>query len=799
MKSKRLLWVLIVAASASVTSVFAADEVKQGSEKKPATVVKKDQAKKDQVKPITSTAAKDWAYIPINSNVVVPDVGNSKWVRSPIDNFILARLNEYKLTPSPEADRATYIRRVTLDLLGLLPTPEEVEAFEKDKSPDAYEKLVDRLLASPHFGERQARRWLDLARYADSAGFQNDQTRPNNWRYRDYVIKSFNDDKPFNQFVREQIAGDELWPDSQEAKIATGLLAGYPDNFNSRDLVQRHYQIATDMTDLVGETFLASTIGCARCHNHKIDKISQVEYFQLQAFFANTFNNERVELAKGTETQWDIDFISAQAIYQAAIKPITDQQKAILDQVRVKGRQYHNERYLTDSRDAIFKPKDQWTPLDKWVNARLNAVASERDIAAYLRETSEKTHPQFDPANVERWAEYQRLGEELKKYDNLRPKRGSKTYTALTELGTVAPETRVRFNGIHERPLEAVEPGLPKLWAANTQLQITPTATSTGRRTALANWLVSEENPLTARVYVNRVWAQLFAKGIAGIVEDFGRAGDKPTHPELLDYLATEFVQNNWSPKKLQREIVLSAVYRQASDERADAVAVDPLNKLLAVYPRKRLDAEELRDSLLYASGELDETIGGPAVFPKVPSSLVAGNTLNNGQGGALWEVAKDPNDHKRRSIYTFVRRSLPYPLTASFDPADPSKPHHKRDVSTTALQALTLFNSDVVFGWSQALAGRVISEVGDNESAQLDKLYEILFSRKPTREEKSALKGFLKEQEKLVESKTWTDKFEVAVPTGLKDTKNLDPFKAAAFVDLVHAVANSNEFAYRF
>lgn len=792
MKKKTLLWGLILAAS---TSVWAASDTKPAPEKKLPAVTKKE-----TVKPITSTAARDWAYLPVNANVPIPDAGNSKWVRSPIDNFVLARLNEYGLKPSQEADRATYIRRVTLDLLGLLPTPAEVEAFEQDKSPDAYEKLVDRLLASPHFGERQARRWLDLARYADSAGFQNDQTRPNNWRYRDYVIKSFNEDKPFNQFVREQIAGDEIWPDSQEAKIATGLLAGYPDNFNSRDLVQRHYQIATDMTDLVGETFLASTIGCARCHNHKIDKISQVEYFQLQAFFANTFNNERIELAKGSETQWDIDFITAQSVYQAAIKPITDQQKAILDQVREKGRKYHNERYLTDSREAIFKPKKQWTPLDKWVNARLNAVASERDIAGYLRETSQKGHSQYDPANVERWAEYERLTEELKKYDNLRPRRGSKTYTALTELGTEAPPTHVRFNGIHERPLEAVEPGLPKLWAGNnTQLQITPTATSTGRRTALANWLVSEENPLTTRVYVNRVWAQLFAKGIAGIVEDFGRAGEKPTHPELLDYLAANFVKNGWSPKKLQREIVLSAVYRQASDERADVVAVDPANKLLAVYPRKRLEAEELRDSLLYASGELDATIGGPAVFPKVPSSLVAGNVLNNGQGGALWEEAKDPNDHKRRSIYTFVRRSLPYPLTASFDPADPSKPHHKRDVSTTALQALTLFNSDVVFGWSQALAGRVISEAGPNENAQLDTLYEILFSRKPTRAEKSALKGFLKEQEKLVESKAWTDKFEVAVPTGLKDPTNLDPFKAAAFVDLVHAVANSNEFAYRF
>lgn len=795
MKTKKMLYLtLLLSASASVWAVSPATEKavteKPAATKKPATAV---------TKPLVKKLPKDWAYQPVNL-VPVPTVQQASWVRTPIDAFVLAKLEENNIQPSPDADRATYIRRATLDAWGLLPTPQEVAAFEKDRSPDAYEKLVDRLLASPHFGERNARRFLDLARYADSAGFQNDQTRPNNWRYRDYVVKSFNQDKPYNQFIREQLAGDEIWPDSQEAKIATGFLAGYPDNFNSRDLVQRHYQISTDMTDLVGETFLASTIGCARCHNHKIDKISQKEYFQLQAFFSNTIVNERTELAKGTEAQWDIDFVTAQTAYQAAIKDITDRQKAILDQVREKGRKYHNERYLTDSRDAIFKPKDQWTPMDKWVNFRLNAVASERDIVAYLRETTaNKDHPQYDAANVERWIEYEKLTEELKKYDNLRPRRGSKTYTALSELGTEAPPTHVRFNGIHERPLEAVEPGLPKLWAGNFTPQIIPTATSTGRRTALANWIASEENPLTARVYVNRVWAQLFAKGIAGTVEDFGRAGEQPTHLELLDYLASNFVKEGWSPKKLQRQILLSSVYRQASDERQEIVQVDPNNKLLAVYPRKRLEAEELRDSLLYASGELDESIGGPAVFPKVPDSLVAGNVLANGQGGALWEQAKDPNDHKRRSIYTFVRRSLPYPLTASFDPADASRPHHKRDVTTTPLQALTLFNSDVVFGWSQALAGRVIEEAGANENAQLDALYSILFSRKPTRTEKAALKDFLKEQEKVVQAKAWTNKFELAVPTGLEDTSKLNPFKAAAFVDLVHAVANSNDFAYRF
>src|SRR5205814_2330687 len=265
----------------------------------------------------------------------------------PIDAFVLAQLEAKGLKPSPDADRAAYIRRATLDVWGLLPTPGVVQAFVNDRSPDAYEKLVDRLLASHHFGERQARRWLDLARYADSAGFQNDNTRPNNWRYRDYVIDAFNRDKPFDRFIREQLAGDELWPDSQEARIATGFLAGYPDNSNSRDLVQRKYQIATDMTDLVGETFLSATIGCARCHNHKSDKVSQKEYFQLQAFFANTSFDEKAPLAdKGP---YDIAYEKARAAYQEATKDIRAQQKAILDSVRDQGLQYHKERYRTDS------------------------------------------------------------------------------------------------------------------------------------------------------------------------------------------------------------------------------------------------------------------------------------------------------------------------------------------------------------------------------------------------------------------------------------------------------------------
>lgn len=741
-------------------------------------------------KPAAPTKA--WsAYQPVQ-RPGIPAVKQASWVRTPIDAFVLAQIESKGLKPAKTADRAAFIRRATLDTWGLLPTPKEVDAFVNDRSPDAYEKLADRLLASPHFGERQARRWLDLARYADSAGFQGDQTRPNNWRYRDYVINSFNSDKPFNRFVQEQIAGDELWPDDQNAKIATGFLGGYPDNSNSRDLVQRKYQIATDMTDQVGSVFLASTIECARCHNHKADRVSQKEYFQLQAYFANTSFDEKAKLAKGTETEWDTDYEKAQAKYQEATKDIRDKQKAILDTVRAEGMKYHKERYLTDSRESIFKAEKDWNPLDRWVNFRLKTVTSDRDIAAFLKHTVEdKGSPEYNAGNADKLKEYDALSAELKKFDKLKPVVGSDRITTATELGHPdSPPTNVRFGGVHERPLEEVQPGIPVLWAGQTQPEIVPTATSSGRRTALANWLTSAQNPLTARVYANRIWSQYFANGIISTVGDFGRAGQKPTNPELLDYLADSFVKDGWSVKKLHREILLSSVYRQSSDFREDAFKVDPDNKLLAVFPRKRLEAEEIRDSLLYASGQLVDKVGGPAVFPPVPGNLNAGN---------LWEVSKDPKDHNRRSIYVFVRRSVPYPLLQNFDPANPSQPHHKRDVTTTPLQALTLLNSDVVLGWSQALAGKVINEAGKNEADQLDTLYEVLFSRKPNRTERVALKDFLNKQEKVIQQKATTGKFEIAVPTGLADAKELNPVRAAALVDLVQAVANSNEFAYRF
>ena len=737
-----------------------------------------------------SAPTQHWSYTPVVAPAV-PAVQQKDWVRQPLDAFVLAKLETKGLKPSPDTDRATYIRRATLDVWGLLPSPEEVTAFVNDPSPNAYEKLADRLLASPHYGERQARRWLDLARYADSAGFQGDATRQNYYRYRDYVIYSFNQDKPYSRFIQEQLAGDELFPNNQEALIATGFLTGYPDNPNSRDLVQRKFQITTDMTDTVGSVFLGSTIGCARCHNHKTDKITQKDYYSLQAFFANTSTTEDITAAKGYA---EIVYEKDEAAYQDAIKGIREQAKPILDKYRDKAFIYHKERYLTDSRESVFKAEKDWNALDRWVNHRLvnkNVTNDQLIVGAYLRYLSEdKDAPGYGPEAKADWEKFQKLGQDIKQFDKLKARKGSDTITAVEELGhSDAPPTHILFGGNPERPLDEVQPAFPAAITADAPT-IVPTEGSSGRRTALASWLASPSNPLTARVYVNRVWNQYFAKGIVGTVSDFGKAGDRPTNPELLDYLADNFVQNGWSIKHLQREILLSSTYRQSSDYREEVAKADPDNKLLGVFPRQRLDAEQVRDALLVAAGKLNDKVGGPSVFPPVPKNLGAGQ---------LWEVDAKKEDWYRRSIYIFVRRSVPYPLIEAFNSPNTQQVHSNREVTTTPLQALSLINNEQVFELSQNIAGRVEREAGKDETAQITRLYQILFSRNPDDFEKATLLAFLDSHEKVIDEKASNGRLLVATPIGLKKDEPINPVRQAAFVDLVHAVVNSNDFVYRF
>lgn len=731
-----------------------------------------------------------WAYQPLAS-VAVPDVKHREWVRTPIDAFVLAKLEEKQLQPSKDADRAAFIRRATLDVWGVIPTPEELDAFVADRSPQAYEKLVDRLLASPRYGERQGRRWLDLARYADSVGYTNDEDRPNAWRYRDYVIAAFNDDKPYDRFIREQIAGDELWPEDQQALIATGFLRYYPDDSNSRDLYAKKYDNTTDMTDTVGTVFLAQTVGCARCHNHKVDRISQKEYFQLQAFFANTSARDDIPAAKGA---YELEYEKQQAIWQEATKDIRAQRKAVLDEVRAKAEAHYISRFLDNTRASLSKPEEQWTPEDRWVNNRNKIYRTEGNLADYLDDSQ-------DPADKERLERYKALNEQLKKFDHLRPKRGtSDTISAITELGhPEAPATHLLFTGSLDQPRDEVQPGIPTILnASKKELAITPTKTSSGRRTALAEFIAdATSSPLTVRVYVNRVWAQYFGRGIVNTVSDFGRAGEQPTHPELLDYLANRFATEGWSTKQLHRQILLSSVYRQSSAYREDLHAADPDNKLLGAFPRIRLDAEQIRDSLLVASGKLNETRGGPSVFPPIPVTAVT----DNRQGRYDWRASVDEGDYNRRSVYIFTKRSQPYPLLNTFDMASADVVHSKRETTTTPLQSLVLINSDAVFDWSRALAGRVLSEAGSKQSEQFERLYRILYARSPDKFESHALAQFLNRQEEIIRAQLPSGQFAVMLPVGLKKevAPSSDPVRLAAFVDLTHSLVAANEFVYRY
>ena len=807
-----------------------------------------------------TTAARAWAYTQV-SKPALPAVKVKAWVRTPIDAFVLAKLEAKGLAPSPDADRATFIRRATLDAWGLIPTPEEVKAFVDDKSPKAYDKLVERLLASPHYGERQGRRWLDLTRYADSDGYNADGTRPNIWRYRDYVIAAFNQDKPFDRFVKEQIAGDELWPDRNEALIATGFLRNFPDEINARDLNLKKQEVANDLTDTVSSVFLGTTLGCAQCHDHKFDKITQKEYYQFQAFFVNASWNDDVKAIEGPAKA---DYLAKLAKWEAATKDIRDQQDALLKPVIEKLESDRLSGFVPDTRTSITKPETERDAYDRWIYHRNLWTLSGRTRNA-LTDLKKK--------DKDGYAKYQALEEQLKAFDAIKP-RDPGNISTMSELGHAdAPPTYVLFKGIYDRKLDEVQPGFPAL-LTSAKPAIEPTATSSGRRTAVANWITSPDNPLTARVFVNRQWAQVFGNGIVESVSDFGKMGVKPTNPDLLDWLSAEFVEDGWSVKKLQREILLSHTYRQASTSRSDAEKVDPTNKLLWAFPRQRLEAEEIRDSLLQASGLLEDKLGGPAVFPPLPAGTQAPNRN-------FWITSDNPHEVNRRSVYVFIRRNLPYPLLDTFDWANPQIVHNKRDVTTTAPQALALINSDLVYSWSKSLAGRVIKEVpkGD-DAARITRVYEILYSRKPDAFEKTRLLAFLNREE-AVQARQIAAGKKVNLPDGYgvapalaaqvdklyqaaygrapdrfeqaalvefidkqkqKESKwatapnpNYDPVAlaaaaaaanaaanapppddgsaggddgakndpqaahAAAFVDLVHALANANDFLYRF
>jgi hypothetical protein len=699
-----------------------------------------------------------------------PVVKQKAWVRNPIDQFILAKLEAKGIQPGRPADKVTLLRRATFDLTGLPPTPEEVEAFVADRSPRAFETVVDRLLASPAYGERWGRHWLDLARYAESEGFKADETRPNAWRYRDYVIQSFNADKPYDRFVMEQLAGDELWPASPEARVATAFSRHYPDESNARVLQQRRQEILDDVTDATGAVFLGLTYGCARCHNHKFDPILQADYYRLQAFFANTAADDHIPMLPPDQLA---EFRRKKAVWEESTSAVRAKIATLLDPLRQKAYADYFDKYPPEIQAMILKPPAQRNPFEwqMFAKAKPYLEFADDDMAKQLRGEPRKT--------------YDLLKAELAQFDSINPGELPEGI-GMTDLGRNAPATHILGVGVYNAPKEEVQPGFLTLLDPAPAKIVPPPAgvESTGRRTALAKWIVDPANPLPARVMVNRIWHYHFGKGIAGTPSDFGIMGDRPTHPELLDWLAKEFVRGGWSMKHMHRLIMTSAAYQESSDFRQDAAELDSSNRLLWAFPRHRLEGEVIRDSSLQVAGLLNTKVGGPSVFPDLPENMAAP------RGG--WKLSA-PEERNRRSVYIFVRRNTRYPMLEAFDMPDTHESCSRRDVTTTAPQALTMLNDKVALEWARAFAGQALAAPDP-----LDRAFRLAYSRPPDAFEKDTAATFLHKQKSVIADRAARGE-KLALPSPAPQSgANLEPTYAAAFVDLCQMLLNSNEFVYR-
>ena len=655
----------------------------------------------------------------------VPMTGGS-WARTPVDGFLLETMAEKGLTPSPEAGREQLLRRVTLDLTGLPPTVEEVVGFVTDRSPDAYEKVVERLLESPRYGERWAMRWLDVVRYSDTNGYEIDAERANAWRYRDYVIRSFNADKPYDKFVREQLAGDELWPGNAEALIATGFLRAGPEHLvaGNQDEEMNRQEVLTEMTTIVGSAMLGMTVQCARCHNHKFDPIPQSDHYRLQAVFAATAGKD-VSYASEDEKKAAEEGAKA---HKARLEPI---EKAIKEIEAPYRKQLHEEkkRGLDAAHlEALGLAKEKRT----------------KEHEALAKEAKEQIDPTWDevlalvPADLKaKRAELRRQVHAL----NLEAPAGAPEAYAVVNLEK-APETHILKVGDHKNKLDLVPAGLPQvLVPAAAEFPQGPS----GRRTALANWLASRDNPLTARVMVNRIWQFRFGVGLVGTPNDFGVLGARPTNAKLLDWLATEFVERGFSVKSMDRLLVTSAAYRQASAATDAAKAkLDPENKFYWRMNRRRMEGEAIRDAVLAASGALNLKMGGPSVKPPIEPE-VYDLIFSEFERDNLWPLAKDPTEGFRRSIYLINKRTTRLPMFANFDQPDAMTSCAARSVSTHALQALTMINSEFMRVQSRGFAERLRGLCGGRLGCAVERAYRVALGRQVTAVEARMAREFFK------------------------------------------------------
>lgn len=654
-----------------------------------------------------------WAYV-APERAAPPAVQQAGWPRNAIDRFILARLEAEKIAPAPEADRVTLLRRVALDLTGLPPSPAEVARFLQDTRSDAYEQAVDRLLASPHYGERWARPWLDVARYGDSNGYSIDAPRQI-WKYRDWVVNALNRDLPFDQFVIEQLAGDLLPNPTTDQRIATGFNRNTQINQEGGiDPEQFRVEAVMDRVNTLGTAFLGLTIACAQCHDHKFDQIKQREYYQLYAFFNNTVEDGHGENKPGGALYFDETGHPA-----GNLAADIDQTRAAL-KVQLERSAAEVEAWRTSlaaAKRAEFRSSSLRAALD---------VPWERQTFAQRRAVFAVARPDD--------AEFKETNARLTELE----RRESRAPSTLVMAELPQPRESFLFiNGDFTRRSDRVTPGtlavLPPLQPADP---------ARPNRLDLARWVVDPANPLTARVMVNRIWQHYFGRGLVETENDFGTQGEPPSHPALLDWLATEFIARGWSLKAMHRLVVTSATYRQSSRARPDLDLADPLNKLLARQTRLRLDAEVVRDVALAASGLLVPKLGGPPVYPPQPDGV-----MSLGQVKRTWTPSTGESRY-RRGLYTHLWRATPHPALAVFDAADGFSTCTRRLRSNTPLQALTLLNDEQFFEFAGALARRVQAETGASAlPAQIDHAFQLALARPPRPAERQRLIALFEEQ----------------------------------------------------
>jgi hypothetical protein len=658
---------------------------------------------------------KHWAFQPVRAPEL-PKVKNTAWVRNPIDQFVLAKLEAKGWKPARAAEERAFLRRLYLDLIGLPPTPQEQEASLKGATPETFDRLVDELLARPQYGERWGRHWLDLVRYAETNGYERDAHKPNVWRYRDYVIGAFNNDKPYDRFILEQLAGDELPDASRETLIATGYYRLGPWDDEPADPQEDRYDQLEDMINTTSQVYLGLTLACARCHNHKFEPLTMHDYYRLAAVF-NTLQRPQVGREEKDRPAGTRAELQAQRAREAEIMSL---------RLSLLGGAFPASKGLLQG-------------------------VHQAQVEALIRMTRQGK-PDLPRGYF------------------------------LVEASPKPQATHLLKRGKAASPGPEVNPGLPTVLVDRQPEFLTPDDYTSRRRLTLAKWIASPDNPLTARVIVNRVWQYHFGEGLVRTPSDFGTMGEAPTHPELLDWLANWFVKEGWSIKKLHRLILTSNTYRMSKQWNKEYAEEDPEDRLLWRVPYRRLEVEAIRDSILAVSGRLNPKMGGPSMFPPIPKEALEGSS----DPDKIWK-ASDEKEASRRTVYACVKRSMVVPLLEVLDLCDSARSAAKRNVTSVAPQALTLFNSEFVNRQANYLAQRLSSDVGDDLAKQIERAYRLALCRPPNNTESAKMSRFIREES----GKVLKEAEEAKKPISAEKAQE------AALVQMCRVIFNLNEFVY--